>query len=334
MSLSVPTLQRRLVTVPLLLMAALLLTVLSPLWLLLGLAADTLRVRFRYPLVRLFAFGVCWAWLETAGVLTAFGLWVIGQGRNDNAHYALQRWWAANLLASLGTTCGIRVETTDSDVFPPGPTVLFVRHASLADSLVSAYVITTLARMRPHYVLKRELLSDPCLDIVGQRVPNYFLDRGANDSAPELAAIEQLASGLGHGDVGIIFPEGTRANPVKRANALAKIEQRDPARAARLEALAHLLPPRPSGAMAMMRGAPTADVVLAWHVGFEGLDTFGGILKALGRPFEPIRLVARRVPNAQVPRGEAFADWLDEQWLRMDGEVDVALVTRRAKEHS
>ncbi len=334
MSLSTNTVQRRLVTVPLLFIAAVLLTVVSPLWLLLGLVADTVRLEFRYPLVRLFAFGLCWAWLETAGVLTAFGLWATGQGGNKPFHYALQRWWATNLLASLGTTCGIRIETADSQVFVPGPTILFVRHASLADSLVSAYVITKLARLRPHYVLKRELLSDPCLDIVGQRVPNYFLDRGANDSAPELAAIERLASGLGSEDVGIIFPEGTRANPTKRVSALAKIEQRDPGRAARLATMTHLLPPRPSGAMAMVRGAPTADVVLAWHVGFEGLDTFGGILKALGRAFEPIRFVARRVPNAEVPRGGDFANWLDEQWLRMDNEVDVALAARTTKEHS
>jgi hypothetical protein len=31
------------------------------------------------------------------------------------------------------------------------------------------------------------------------------------------------------------------------------------------------------------------------------------------------------VPRAEVPGGDAFADWLDEQWLRMDAEVDAAL---------
>ena len=33
--------------------------------------------------------------------------------------------------------------------------------------------------LRLRYVLKRELLWDPCLDIVGQRVPNIFVDRDA-----------------------------------------------------------------------------------------------------------------------------------------------------------
>jgi 1-acyl-sn-glycerol-3-phosphate acyltransferase len=314
--------------------AAMLLTVLIPLWVPLTLLADTLRLRLRFPLLRLMGFGLCWAWLETMGVLAAFGLWATGQRSNQAAHYRLQRWWASNLLASLGATCGIRVQTADSEVFTPGPTVLFVRHASLADSLVSAYVITTLAQLRPHYVLKRELLADPCLDIVGHRVPNYFLDRGADDSAPELAAIENLASALGERDVGVIFPEGTRANAVKRARALAKIAERDPARASMLAPMQHLLPPRPSGALAMTRGAPTADVVLAWHVGFEGLDTFGGIVRALARPFEPIRFVARRVPRAEVPNGALFAPWLDQQWLRMDTEVGVELAARQTKRNS
>lgn len=327
-SVSKNTLQRRVITIPALFVAAILLTLLIPVWVPVMVLADALRAKFRFPLLRLVSFAFCWAWLETVGVVAAFGLWVIGQSGNQRAHYDLQRWWAAHLLDALRVTCGIRVETTDHAVFSPGPAVLFVRHASLADSLVSAYVITHLAQMRPHYVLKRELLSDPCLDVVGQRVPNYFLDRGANDSAPELAAIERLAAALGPADIGIIFPEGTRANPAKRVAAMAKLEQRDAARADKLKNLRHLLPPRPSGASAMMRGAPNVDVILAWHVGFEGLDTFGGILKALSRRFDPIRFVAHRVANAEVPSGDAFAPWLDDQWLRLDNEVDLALTER------
>jgi len=41
-------------------------------------------------------------------------------------------------------------------------------------------------------VLKRELLADPCLDIVGNRLPNHFLDRHATDSGPELAALPRV----------------------------------------------------------------------------------------------------------------------------------------------
>ncbi len=41
-----------------------------------------------------------------------------------------------------------------------------------------------------------------------------------------------------------------------------------------------------------------------------------------------MRFVARRVPRAEVPDGDAFVRWLDDQWLRMDADVDAALAAR------
>jgi hypothetical protein len=92
----------------------------------------------------------------------------------------------------------------------------------------------------------------------------------------------------------------------------------------------HLLPPRPAGAGAMMRGTATADVVLVWHIGFEGLDTFGGILRAISSKMAPIRFVMRRVSRSQIPSNniESFTEWLDNEWMRMDQEVEVALNER------
>jgi len=207
--------------------------------------------------------------------------------------------------------------------------VLLARHASLADSLVSAYVVTTVAGMKPRYVLKRELLADPCLDVVGRRLPNHFLDRGAADSTPELEALAALTSSMDEATAGIIFPEGTRANSSKRAKAIAKISEVDPERVGRISSMRHLLPPRPAGAAAMLRGNATCDVVVAWHVGFEGLDTFSGILRALSEPIPPIRFVLRRIPRIEVPSSyRGFTAWLDDEWMRMDDEVDTALKAR------
>jgi 1-acyl-sn-glycerol-3-phosphate acyltransferase len=318
------------VSVPALLAAAVLLTVSIPLWLPLALLADAVRLRFRFPIARLLAFGLGWAWLETAGVLAASALWVTGRSRNQRLHYGLQRWWATNLMGVLKATTGIRVEAEGVEAFSPGPVVALCRHASLADSLVSAYVIIALADKRPRYVLKRELLADPCLDIVGQRLPNHFLDRGATDTVPELRALTALMDGLGERDCAVIFPEGTRANPAKRARALEKLGERDPERAERLSVLTTLLPPRPAGARAMLHGAPDADVVLCWHIGFDGLDTFGGILRHLSRPLRPIRFVARRVERASLPDvddTDAFTRWLDDRWVEFDAEARAALDT-------
>ena len=325
--------KRRLISMPGLFLGAVILTVAIPVWLPLVLVIDACRLKWRFPLARLLSFAVCWVWLETSGVICSALLWITGQSKNLPKHYALQRWWADQLLRALKATCGFSVEVENIDALQPGPVLLFARHASLADSLVSAYVVTTLAQMNPRYVLKRELLADPCLDVVGQRLPNHFLDRQANDSTPELLALEELVTGIDESTVGIIFPEGTRANKKKRDRALEKIAVVDAERAQRLQGMKHLLPPRPAGAAAMLRGCPSADVVFAWHVGFEGLDTFGGILRGISSRMPPIRFHLRRVERLAVPitsqvDTNEMTKWLDSEWMRMDHEVDEALVLR------
>ena len=326
---------RRILSVSGLLFVAVLLTALIPLWLPVAGLADLVRGRRRLPTARLLAFGVLWAWIETSGVAVTGWLWLTRRSGDRPAHYALQRWWARRLMSALRLTCGISVVVENPEALRPGPVLLFSRHASLADSLVSAYVTTSVVGLDPRYVLKKELRVDPCLDIVGDRLPNHFLDRGTNDSGPELAALEELVGDLGPTGVGVIFPEGTRANPSKRATALDKVGRNDPVRAARLAPMRHLLPPRPSGAAAMVRGNAMADVAVAWHVGFEGLDTFGGILGALARPMPPVRFVIRRIARSDVPPADegnmaVFTEWLDREWLRLDAEVDAALTERSA----
>ena len=307
--------------------AAVLLTVLLPVWLPLLAAVDLVRGRWRLPTARLFAFGFCWAWLEVAGVTVAAALWVTGQRRRARAHYALQRWWAARLMSALSLTTGIRVDAADAACLAPGPAVMLCRHASLADSLLSAWVITSKARMNPRYVLKRELLFDPCLDIVGNRLPNHFLDRAATDGTAELAALGALGAGLEDDQVAVIFPEGTRTSPAKRERALTKIGERDPERAGRLAGLQHLLPPRPAGSQALVEGCPAADVIIAWHVGFDGLHDFGGILRHLARRPTPVQFHARRIAREDVPTGAAFTRWLDDIWLQSDAAVHALLTT-------
>ncbi|MFZ9629612.1 MAG: 1-acyl-sn-glycerol-3-phosphate acyltransferase [Ilumatobacteraceae bacterium] len=316
------TTSRRLRTVSGLVVAAVLLVALAPLWVPLAVAVDLVRGRTRLPVARLLAFGVCWAWLETGGVLAAVWLWATRRTGDLRAHVRLQRWWALSLMRALRATTGLDIAPPDLSPITPGPAVLLCRHASLADSLLSAWVVVGHAAMDPRYVLKRELLADPCLDIVGNRLRNHFVDRAAPDAEVELAALRALSSDMGERDIAVIFPEGTRAAPAKRERALARIAERDPERASRLAGLRHLLPPRPSGSQALVEGCPTADVVLGWHIGFEGLDTFGGILRHLSTTPRRIEFHARRVARADVPTGPGFARWLDDQWLQMDADVD------------
>ena len=318
-------LRRRSISVPAMLLATGLITLSVPIWLPVAVLVDVVRLRFRLPIARLLGFGVCWCWIETVGVVRSARLWMVGRAGDEDAHYELMAWWAGALMRALEWTTGISPRIEGAAEVSEGNALVLSRHVSLADSLLSGWALRSELGLRPRYVLKRELLFDPSLDIVGLRLPNHFLDREAEDGSIELAEIATLASGVGPGTVAVIFAEGTRANERKRARALEKIGERDPDRARRMSGLRHLLPPRPAGSAALATGAPGADIVLVWHTGFDGLDTFAGMIEHLARPLPPVRWVARRVPRADVPDGDAFVAWLDEQWLRMDAEVDAAL---------
>jgi hypothetical protein len=94
-----------------------------------------------------------------------------------------------------------------------------------------------------------------------------------------------------------------------------------PELAARAEALQHVLPPRPAGTLALLDGAPHADVVVLGHHGFEQFTSLKAIQRAV--PFrEPIRVWMWRVSRAQVPATrDERVDWLYEQWLALDRSV-------------
>ncbi len=286
---------------------------------------DTVRGRRRLPLARLNLFGIWWCWIEVIGLVLALGMWAAGRARDGDLHYRLMSWWAGALMWGMGTALGRRPQVEGVEHLATGRAIVLSRHASLADSLLSAWSIATTARLHPRYVVKRELLWDPCLDVVGLRIPNHFLARAVDDNSAELEALRELARDLGERDVVVIFAEGTRANPVKRARALERIAERSPERAARMSELRHLLPPRPAGSVALVEADPENDLVSAWHVGFEGMDTFSGIISSLTSGVPAFRFVVTRHDRASVPTGPAFADWLDARWLEMDSEVDRAL---------
>ena len=302
-------------------LGACVLTLLLPLWLVLSALFDLVSGNWRLPTLRLLAFAWLWLWLETLGVLGSFALWLTGQARDPRANYALQRWWAKRLIGSLRITCGLAIEVEGVDALPDGPLICFGRHASLGDALVSAWIFGSLAQRFPRYVMKKELLLDPCLDIVGQRIPNYFVDRGSAAVRQEIAGIKAMATNMGARDVAVIFPEGTRTNDEKRVGLVARLERRAPERHEKMRNLQRLLPPRAAGASALLDEIPDGDVVVMWHVGFDGLDTFAGVRRRLVTAEPSARVVLEVHQRASVPSGSAFEHWLDDRWLEIDQKV-------------
>jgi hypothetical protein len=66
-------------------------------------------------------------------------------------------------------------------------------------------------------------------------------------------------------------------------------------------------------------------VVLGWHTGFEGMDTVRGIYRRLAKGATHVHFEARRIDRADIPEGDAFTTWLDEQWLELDAKVGARL---------
>jgi hypothetical protein len=217
---------------------------------------------------------------------------------------------------------GIRLEVEGDGDSGPGPLLVFMRHASIGDTLLPAILLSNRHGWRLRYVMKRELLWDPCLDVVGQRLPNVFVRRGSGDSAAEIEAIQRLAVDLGPDEGILIYPEGTRFTPRKRERLLARLERSgDPRLLAKARELRHVLPPRLGGALGLLDRCPEADVLFVGHVGFDGAATLADLWygRVVGRH---VRVCLWRVPARQIPADrDARVDWLYGEWARLDAWI-------------
>ncbi|MBW2536067.1 MAG: hypothetical protein JRI55_31555, partial [Deltaproteobacteria bacterium] len=179
----------------------------APVWLLLALITDLALGQARLlPRTRVLGFFAVYLGCELVGVVAATGLWwltlggrVGGARRFVRVHVALQRWWSGMLFAGSVRAFSLRVEAEGLQVAREGPFLLFVRHASTADTILAAGIVANPNRLVLRYVRKRELLWDPCLDIVGRRLPKAFVDRRAARQGAEAAAISSLATELDAG---------------------------------------------------------------------------------------------------------------------------------------
>lgn len=315
---------RRLKTVSVVVLLFAVVTAAFPLLLLAAAAVDAARALARsrpWVGVRLLTFGWVYLAAEVWGVLGLAAIWLFG-GAGRGRHlmlqwtYALQGAWAATLFAALRGLFGLRLEVEGADDVAPGAILLFFRHASIVDNLLPARLVTRPHGIRLRYVLKRELLSDPALDIAGNRLPNYFVRRGSGESRAEIARVRLLAQDLGPRDGVLIYPEGTRFTPAKQARALEVLAGRDATLHARARHFRYVLPPRLGGPMALLDSG--ADVVVCAHWGLDGFahvaDVWSG--KLVGRT---VRVRFWRVPATEIPaeRSERV-DWLYETWRRVD----------------
>jgi 1-acyl-sn-glycerol-3-phosphate acyltransferase len=324
------TIKRRLVSIPVVYLAFVAVTVfLIPALIVLGIWDVLMFVTKRRPpsgcRMMLILFGLLTA--DVIGIPALAITWLAsGFGSNKQllgrTAFVVQSKWAAWMMFITRKLFRLNIDVQGRDQASEGPYILLVRHSSMVDNLLPSHSISVPLGIELRYVMKRELLNDPCFDIAGKRLRNHFVDRDIG-GPDEIARIRELATGMGKGDGTLIYPEGTRYTEKKRARALEKIAENNPARAERMAVLKQCLPPRLGGPLALLEGAPEADVVLLVHYGFDGLRGVGDVLRGdLSKRTVAVRLV--RFKRSDIPAGDGAADWIDSLWIDVDNWVSGA----------
>lgn len=313
---------RRAITWPLYLALFVVVSLGMPAWLLVAFAIDLARLRPRQrPLTRtILLFGIYFA-CEVAGVVAAGFVWAQTITSTEAVRVAknasIQRAWTQALFGGLRFAFGMTLAIEGAEHAAPAPLLLFVRHSSTADTLLAAAAVANPHATVLRYVLKRELFWDPCLDLVGRRLPNAFVDRSGEDRDAQLAIVGALTRDLDERSGVLIYPEGTRFSEKKRTRAIERLRQDGHgALAAIAETYTHVLPPRLGGPLLLLERMRGTDVVFLDHYGFEGAASFGELVRgALVHGHIAIRL--RRVAARDIPDTDRER-WLFTEWQETD----------------
>ncbi len=319
---------RRLISIPAVLLLTLLTTALLPALLIIALILQCLP-QYRGAL-RTLAFVLCYLWCETLGILASSAVWlkaiVSGRSRSNTRYladnYRLQRWWVRTLYQAGIRLYGVRLQVSGQEALHGGAPILMPRHASLADTLLPLVCYAIPQDVRLAYVMKRELLWDPCLDIVGHRVPNFFIDRTAEEGSTEATAMANLLRSLPAHTGLLIYPEGTRYSVERRDRALQFASQSETADLRqRMQNWPDLLPPRLGGPLALLGANPGRDLLFCAHLGFEGASHLRNLFS--GRwTHALIQVHFWRVPYAEIPKdNKAQLNFIWSQWDQMQHEI-------------
>ncbi len=263
--------------------------------------------------------------VDLAGKILVAGAWVISpfglrvERPTSQARYSwIMTWWTTALIATISRFVPLSIDRSELDEsLLDGNAIVLSRHRSVLDAVLPAMLFGQ-RHLSVLYTLKEDLRWEPNIDIVGQRMGHVFVNRRPTDLDAELEPIRALAQRIDAGSVGVIFPEGTFFNEKRKARAIRALEKRDPEHVDAATKMHYLLPPRPAGTLALLEGAPGADVIVLGHVGFEPFGTIKQILSHIGDEHGVV-IRAWRFARSTVPTDPtAQIDWLYERWTEMD----------------
>jgi 1-acyl-sn-glycerol-3-phosphate acyltransferase len=125
--------------------------------------------------------------------------------------YRIITTWSRLAMGLARVICGVRYRVVGRDNIPQGPCIILSKHQSAWETL--AYQVILPPQV---WVLKRELLRVPFFGWGLAMMSPIAIDRGSAARALK-QTLEQGKSRLSDGWWIIIFPEGTRIAPGKRA---------------------------------------------------------------------------------------------------------------------
>jgi 1-acyl-sn-glycerol-3-phosphate acyltransferase len=318
---------RRAKTIPAMLAMTVAAVVLSPVLIPAAVVCDLVRLRWRYPTLRLYGFVTQYLLNDSAEILAAGPLWLaagfgtrLDRPPSQRRHQHLQAWSIALLARRADQLLGVCIHSDHdlTDALTPAPAIVVCRHVSLFDASLPSLLYQRLG-IHTRGVIMAELLADPGFDLLYQRSGSVFIPRDNSPDARHKAA--RVAHQLDHATVAAIFPEGRLFRPEILTRSRARLTERDPDRAARLTGLRHLLPPRPAGLMSLLDASPDADVVIINHAGLDPYPTLAELARhaPLARPIE---VTATRIPRRDIPMDASDRiAWLDQLWCDMDNWV-------------
>lgn len=285
-----------------------------------------MKSKARWAYIRAICFIEGFLVMELLGITIGFLIWIAEMLRWDEErfqarNYRLQNWWGVTIAKIAIRLYGIRLEIEHPFESTNRPFILFIRHASFVDTFLPILLVSSKHNIRLKYVLKEELLWDPCLDIVGNRIPNVFVKRGSNDSLAQIEKIQSLAEYLTEDEGIVVYPEGTRFTQSKQARILERAKQAGTEAYDSASRFQNVLPPHLGGTLALLEGAPTADAIFCSHHGLESTVSLRQLLEGdlVGTR---IRVHFHTVPNEFIPSNhDERRTWFMEQWLNVDAIV-------------
>lgn len=293
-----------------------------------------LGTRARLRRCRMWSLAISVLAVELTAAITGivFLAWYVGRIDNLPAQTRLHRlelWWARCHGAGFRRFAGLRWAVENPEELEHGNAIVLARHASHADALLPLILFGTMGGHRLLYTLKEELQWAPAMDIVGNRLPNVFVNRSPSADSLLEERIERLARKIDEHHIAVIFPEGTFFTPERLDRAANRIAETHPDLEASARSLVHLLPPRPAGTLSLLRGAPDADLILVAHVGMEAFGDLTAIRRNLPLA-DPVQVRLWRIDRSEVPTDEdAFVTWLLERWIDVDRWIEKRTRERR-----